>query len=69
MKTIGQIIHQKEFPLTFDNDKENRIYFENDGGFWTRRKYASNNEDVIYFEDSNRFIKEIEYIMKIHREL
>ena len=58
MKTIAQIIHQINLPLTIDNDNERRLYFESGCGFWTRRLYASNNEDVIYFENSDGFIRD-----------
>ena len=51
MKSIGNIIHLKTFPLSlFDND-DNEIYFETSGRYWIKRAFDANGK-VNYFENS-----------------
>jgi hypothetical protein len=51
MKTIAQQLKITDFPFEIRDKNNNRIYYENSNGFWSKIEYDSNN-NVIYWEDS-----------------
>ena len=59
MKTIGQIIHHRTFPLEFLDSDGNLAYSETFFGDWARHKYSSLGIEI-YFEDSSGYVEEYE---------
>ena len=57
MKTIAQQLNIKEFPFEIRDSKGNKIYSENPDGYWVRREYDSNDNEI-YFEDSDGDIED-----------
>lgn len=51
MKTIGQILHHKTFPLQIMDSNANLIYFEYSYGAWQQRRFDDNG-NLIWYEDS-----------------
>lgn len=54
MKSIGNIIHTKTFPLNIIDSRGDIVYFENIDGQWWKEKYDNGHE--IHFEDSSGII-------------
>lgn len=50
MKTIGQIIHCKSFPLDIVDLNNNTLYYENAATRWCKCRYDSDG-NVIYYEN------------------
>ena len=42
------------------NEKDNMIYYEENNGYWSKRKYDE-KDNVIYFEDSNVYWSKRKY--------
>lgn len=55
MKTITQQLGVKDFPFIIHDSKGNRIYYEESGGFWSKREYDSEGNQV-YYENSDGVI-------------
>lgn len=51
MKSIGKIIHNKNFPLLIRDSKEHVKYYELTRKLWAKRLY-DNKGTLIYFENS-----------------
>jgi hypothetical protein len=60
MKTIAQQLNVKDFPFRIKDKNNNRIYFEDSDGYWSKREYDSNNNQI-YFENSKGFWWKREY--------
>ena len=54
MKTIAQQLNVKKFPFTIKDSNNNRIYYEDAGGYWVKSEFDSNN-NRIYSEDSDGY--------------
>ena len=46
MKTIAQQLKVTEFPFEIRDKKGNLIYFEYSNGYWYKREYDSNNNEI-----------------------
>jgi len=55
MKTIAQQLRVKEFPFILKDKNNNRIYYENSDGYWSRCEFDSKNNEI-YWENSNGYI-------------
>ena len=62
MKTIAQLLKHdfEKGSLYLYDSNNNKIYYENSDGFWSKREYDSNG-NRIYFETSDRFWSKREY--------
>ena len=60
MKTIGQFIHAKTFPIEINDSNGNEIYWEATDGFWSKSEYDSNGNEI-YYETSNGYWLKYEY--------
>ena len=52
MKTIAQQLNVKDFPFKIKDKNNNRIYYEDSNGYWSKREFDKNN-NIIYYEDSD----------------
>ena len=60
MKTIAQQLNVKEFPFEIKDKNNNKIYYEDSYGFWSKREFDSNNNEI-YYEDSDGYWAKKEY--------
>ena len=60
MKTLGQFIHAKNFPVEICDSNGNRIYYETSIEYWSIREYDTNGNET-YYEDSDGFWSKSEY--------
>jgi hypothetical protein len=51
MKTIAQQLRVKEFPFILKDKNNNRIYYENSDGYWSKQEFDSKNNEI-YWENS-----------------
>jgi hypothetical protein len=51
-KTIAQQLGVTKFPFLIEDENDSTIYSESSNGYWVKRKYDSNYNDV-YYENSN----------------
>ncbi len=51
MKTIGKIIHNKDFPLRILDSKGHPLYYEYLMGYWRIYVYDDNGKEI-YYENS-----------------
>ena len=51
-QTIAQFLKIKAFPFVIKNAKGNQIYHERSDGYWNKREYDDQGNEI-YFEDSN----------------
>ena len=49
--TIAEQLGITEFPFEIKDSNGNLIYFEQESGYWSKRRYNSNGE-VVYYENS-----------------
>ena len=49
--TIAEQLGITEFPFEIKDSNGNLIYFEQESGYWSKRRYDSNGE-VVYYENS-----------------
>jgi len=57
MKTIAEQLKITEFPFRIGDSRGNVIYREDSNKFWMKREYDElNNDNVIYFENSDGLI-------------
>ena len=54
MKTIAEQLEVKDFPFEIKDKNNNRIYYENSNGYWSKREYDKNNNEI-YYEDSDGY--------------
>jgi hypothetical protein len=55
MKTIAQQLNVTDFPFVIKDKNNNRIYYENSDGYWSRSEFDSKNNEI-YWENSNGYI-------------
>ena len=60
MTTIAQQLKIKEFPFRIKDSNGNRIYCEDQDGYWEKREYDSNG-NLIYCENSYGYWSKAEY--------
>ena len=60
MKSIGEIIHNKTFPINVLDSRDKRLYYENSVGFWAKQLYSKDGSEI-YYEDSDGHIIENKY--------
>jgi len=51
MKTIAQQLNVTDFPFVIKDKNNNRIYYENSDGYWSRSEFDSKNNEI-YWENS-----------------
>ena len=49
-----------EWFAVFDDERDNRIYYEDSGGYWSKSEYDE-RDNMIYFEDSEGYWSKREY--------
>ena len=54
MKTIAEQLNIKEFPFVIKDKNGNKIYWEDENGYWIKTEYDSKG-NKIYWEDSNGY--------------
>ena len=54
MKTIAQQLNVKTVPFIIRNDNQMIIYFEDSNGYWYKRGFDEQNNEI-YFEDSDKY--------------
>jgi hypothetical protein len=54
MKTIAQQLNIKEFPFIIKDANNNRIYYEDEDGFWIKQEFDVNNNQI-YYEEGEGF--------------
>ena len=54
MKTIAQQLDIKDFPFVIKDKNGKVTYYEDSGGFWSKREYDKNGKET-YYEDSTGF--------------
>ena len=54
MKTIAQQLNIKTVPFIIRNDNQMIIYFEDSNGYWYKRGFDEQNNEI-YFEDSDKY--------------
>ena len=59
MKTTAQQLKIKKFPFIIRDDDGNRIYYEEEDGYWYKREYQDGKQS--YFEDSSGYWRKIVY--------
>lgn len=52
MKTIAQQLNVTKFPFIIKDSKGNSIYCQYSDGYWCKREYDSNSNEI-YYESSN----------------
>ena len=57
MKTIAQQLNIKEFPFIIKDKSGKVIYRENSKGYWHKREYDSNGNEI-YYKDSRGYIED-----------
>ena len=60
MKTKAQQLNVKEFPFTIEDENGNRIYYENENGFWWSIEYDSDG-NKIYSENFPNYSRNWKY--------
>lgn len=50
--TIAQQLKIKKFPFEIKDSNDNRIYYENSDGYWSKSEYDSDG-NRIYYENSD----------------
>ena len=60
MTTIAQQLKIKEFPFRIKDSNGNRIYWEDQDGYWEKSEFDSNGKEI-YYEDSNGYWSKSEY--------
>ena len=63
MKTLGNIIHHKKYPLRIFDSNGEEIYWENDYRYWYEREFDSNGGQK-YYTDSEGFWAKREFDSK-----
>ena len=63
MKTIAEQLNIKEFPFVIKDKNGNKIYWEDENGYWIKTEYDSKG-NRIYLEDSYGFWIKTEYDSK-----
>ena len=66
MKTIAEQLNIKEFPFVIKDKNGNKIYWEDENGYWIKTEYDSKG-NRIYLEDSYGFWIKTEYDSKGNR--
>lgn len=51
MKTIAQELNVTDFPFEIKDKNNNKIYWEDSNGYWSKQQFDSNNNEI-YCEDS-----------------
>ena len=54
MKTIAEQLNIKEFPFVIKDKNGNKIYWEDENGYWIKTEYDSKG-NKIYCEDSDGY--------------
>ena len=49
--TIAKQLNVKEFPFIIKDSNSNKIYYENNNGFWWKAEHDSDGNEI-YWEDS-----------------
>ncbi len=55
--TIAQQLNVTEFPFEIKDKNGNKIYFENSGGYWSKREYDKNGKQIYYENSDGRWVK------------